>query len=237
MAVDLTDTINDYRIDSKEHIETMEELFLELEKNSSEDISEIINNIFRSAHTIKGGALFLGFDKIVALSGSMETLLGKIRENKIALSEEILDALTQGNYELADLMDDIDNPDSYDIKTVLKQLENLSNGNKKDILNTNNDLLKHLYCLQGELCMIEVITQNDLFTFLTNLVENGNIVNYQTRDINEITSNKQNKFQYIYSTDLALEELAIIINFPKNNIVEFKGITKFAIEKSIKLGK
>ncbi len=238
MALDLQDTINEYIIDSKEHIQTMEKLFLELEKNSSDDISEIINTIFRSAHTIKGGALFLGFEKVVALSGTMETLLGKIRENEIVLSEENLDALTQGNYLLSDLMDDIENPADYDISNVLKELENLSSGDKnKPILNTNNDLLKYLYCLQGELCMIETITGNDIFTFLTNLVENGNIVNYQIRNLSEMLDNKQNMFQYIYSTELSLEELAIVINFPEENIIEFTGVTKFAIEKGIKEGK
>ncbi len=55
--------------------------------------SEKINEMFRSAHTIKGTSAFLGLPKINSLTHEMETLLDRVREGKMPLSLEIIDVL------------------------------------------------------------------------------------------------------------------------------------------------
>ncbi len=116
-------------------------------------------------------------------------------------------------------------------------MNNLTNGKKTNqvIENKNNSLGKYLFCIQGEVSMLEQIVGKDLFAFIKILVENGNIINYKTTDSNRLQDSNYANFQYLYSTDISLPELAIITNFPAECIVEFKGISKFAIEKNIKL--
>jgi len=54
---------------------------------------EIINEIFRGMHTLKGAAGFLGFQDVVDVAHRAETILKKVREGEIHISPEITDAI------------------------------------------------------------------------------------------------------------------------------------------------
>jgi two-component system chemotaxis sensor kinase CheA len=64
---------------------------LELEKNPKDE--ELINSAFRSMHTIKGGASFLGLNVIVETAHLAEEVLGKLRSEELELTPEINDLL------------------------------------------------------------------------------------------------------------------------------------------------
>ncbi len=66
---------------------------LSLEENNG-DLG-VVDEIFRSAHTIKGSAAMLGFNIISKLAHKMEDLLGKIRSREIELAESLIDLLLQ----------------------------------------------------------------------------------------------------------------------------------------------
>ncbi|MGF2615669.1 chemotaxis protein CheA [Rossellomorea vietnamensis] len=77
--------------ESKEHLQTCNVQLLELEKNP-EDLS-IVNEIFRSAHTLKGMAATMGYEDLANLTHQMENVLDAIRNNKLKVSSLILDVV------------------------------------------------------------------------------------------------------------------------------------------------
>ncbi len=74
--------------EASELLEELEEALLELE-SSPEDM-ELINRVFREIHTLKGSASMCGFDQIAAFAHDVETVLDKVRSNKILPSAELV---------------------------------------------------------------------------------------------------------------------------------------------------
>lgn len=71
-----------------DHLEDSESSVLSIEDNTCD--YETINAIFRSIHSIKGSAGFLGLTKMQGLSHELETLLDKVRKDEIAMTQEII---------------------------------------------------------------------------------------------------------------------------------------------------
>lgn len=109
--------------ESKENIQNCNEQLLELEKNP-EDL-HIVNEIFRSAHTLKGMAATMGYEDIANLTHKMENILDAIRNNKLAVTAEVLDVVFDATEDLEEMVFDI-----------------AGGGNgKKDVTNVVNRLL------------------------------------------------------------------------------------------------
>ncbi len=71
----------------REHLQTLNESLLELEKNPEEQST--MDRIFRSAHTLKGASATMGFNRLSNLTHAMEDVLGKLRSKELKLSSEI----------------------------------------------------------------------------------------------------------------------------------------------------
>ncbi|AGX43027.1 chemotaxis protein CheA [Clostridium saccharobutylicum] len=72
----------------------VEKEILKLETNAEKD--ELINDVFRAIHSIKGGSSFLGLVGITKLSHRMETALDYLRKKKIEISTEFVDCFIEG---------------------------------------------------------------------------------------------------------------------------------------------
>ncbi|MFX3674085.1 MAG: chemotaxis protein CheA [Paenisporosarcina sp.] len=77
--------------ESKEHLQACNQNLLELEKNPSD--LRIVNEIFRSAHTLKGMSATMGYEDLADLTHKMENVLDGIRNEKITVNTEILDVV------------------------------------------------------------------------------------------------------------------------------------------------
>ncbi len=88
---EMREIFEEYVIEAKEHLENLEQKLLELERDPENE--ELINSAFRSMHTIKGGAGFLGLSLIVETAHLAEEVLGKLRSKTLKLSPEINDLL------------------------------------------------------------------------------------------------------------------------------------------------
>ncbi|MCQ5363726.1 chemotaxis protein CheA [Anoxybacillus salavatliensis] len=89
--MDMSQYLEVFIDESKEHLQTINEQLLELEKNP-DDVS-IVNEIFRSAHTLKGMSATMGFEDLANLTHQMENVLDAIRNGKIAVTPELLDVI------------------------------------------------------------------------------------------------------------------------------------------------
>lgn len=126
MDLDISQYINIFIEEAKEHLQSMNEVLLELEKNPSH--LGHINDIFRVAHTIKGMSGTMGFHNMANLTHEMENVLQSARSKEIELTEDVIDIL----FECFDALD------SSVYSIVEKGIEDK---------NTNQDLIDKLAML------------------------------------------------------------------------------------------
>src|SRR5512137_1073343 len=82
-------------------------LALEQDVDSPNLNRELINNIFRYVHTLKGNSGLAGADKLRDLAHKMESLLDRLRKDKLALSAEIVEILFHGIDRIGSILQEI----------------------------------------------------------------------------------------------------------------------------------
>ena len=87
----MDDLIREFLIESHAGLDQMERCLTELEERPAD--AELLANIFRSVHTIKGTTGFLGYARLESLSHAGENLLGLLRDGKLVANAEIISAL------------------------------------------------------------------------------------------------------------------------------------------------
>ncbi|HEX2584044.1 MAG TPA: chemotaxis protein CheA [Steroidobacteraceae bacterium] len=91
MALDLAQFHDAFFEESFEALDSMESALLKLNIGSPEP--ELINTIFRTAHSIKGGSATFGFTEVASFTHTLETLLDELRGNRMHVSRSIMDLL------------------------------------------------------------------------------------------------------------------------------------------------
>ncbi|WDK56459.1 chemotaxis protein CheA [Xanthomonas campestris pv. campestris] len=91
MSMDLQRFHATFFEESREGLDAMEAGLLSLEEGNRDP--EIINSVFRAAHSIKGGAATFGFEAVAGLTHVLETLLDELRSNKRQLEPNGVDAM------------------------------------------------------------------------------------------------------------------------------------------------
>lgn len=89
--MDMSQYIEIFIEETKEHVQNLNQSLLQLEKNPNDMV--ILNEIFRVAHTLKGMAGTMGFNKMAGLTHGMEDVLQSIRNNEIKISTKLIDIL------------------------------------------------------------------------------------------------------------------------------------------------
>ncbi|MEZ6137881.1 MAG: chemotaxis protein CheW [Pirellulaceae bacterium] len=85
------EALREFLVESYDNLEQLERDLMQLEGDPSS--TELINGVFRSIHTIKGTAGFLGYGLLERLTHVSENLLGDVRSGKLPMSAEISSAL------------------------------------------------------------------------------------------------------------------------------------------------
>jgi two-component system, chemotaxis family, sensor kinase CheA len=86
------DLTREFIAESQEGLDRMERCLTELETRPG-DSEQLVGEIFRSVHTIKGTTGFLGFERLEKLAHAGEHLLGSLREGKLAVTSELISGL------------------------------------------------------------------------------------------------------------------------------------------------
>src|SRR5450759_2849033 len=89
MTIDMTQFYQVFFEESAELLEEMERLLLELDVDAPS--KDDLNAIFRTAHSIKGGAGTFGFNEITETTHILESLLDKLRNDELRLRIEMVD--------------------------------------------------------------------------------------------------------------------------------------------------
>ena len=114
--------------ESKEHLQACNEHLLELEKNP-ENIA-IVNEVFRSAHTLKGMSATMGFEDIANLTHKMENVLDEIRNSRLSVTVELLDVVFVAVDQLEEMVMDIaaGGKGKLDVTDTVQKLHKIETG-------------------------------------------------------------------------------------------------------------
>jgi two-component system chemotaxis sensor kinase CheA len=123
MNDEMEEIISEFITEAEESLDRIEPLFVELEQKGHDN--DMLNDIFRSMHTIKGAAGFLGFQHVVDVAHSAENIMKKLREGEFGLSTQIMDAILKSIDMLRLLLDHLkeNNGVEEDISAVLQALD------------------------------------------------------------------------------------------------------------------
>lgn len=110
--------------ETMERLDAIEETLIRME-SAAADAPEMVHSIFRDAHSIKAGANLLEFRNIETLAHKLESLLELVRQQQIAMNEDLVTVLLQSVDKLRELADNPAASDGQDIGMELAALNAL----------------------------------------------------------------------------------------------------------------
>ena len=131
--MDMSQYLQIFIEESNDHLQSLNEHLLNLE-HTPDDI-QILNEIFRVAHTLKGMAGTMGFVKMQKLTHNVENVLSDIRSGKLKVNSDMLDILFQCLDALENYVDEIiktGQEGSEEYKNLMDALERLINEKASD---------------------------------------------------------------------------------------------------------
>ncbi|WP_144509237.1 chemotaxis protein CheA [Bacillus sp. FJAT-22090] len=125
--------------ESKEHLQACNEHLLALEKDP-EDIA-IVNEVFRSAHTLKGMSATMGYEDIANLTHKMENVLDEIRNNRLHVTPDLLDVVFIAVDQLEEMVVDIaeGGDGKLDVADTVQKLHLIETGETAPVAATTVD--------------------------------------------------------------------------------------------------
>ncbi|MCI4626367.1 MAG: chemotaxis protein CheA [Candidatus Magnetoovum sp. WYHC-5] len=154
MSDEMEEIISDFLIETEELIQDLDQKFIELE--ADKENQDIINDIFRSVHTIKGASGFLGFTQMVQLNHAAENVLKKIKEKEIVLTAQVMDVILETFDMSKVLLEHIKAKDGAqeDLTGIIKKLEEIySTVKPKEV--AHDEITRELPDLEGEIAAEE----------------------------------------------------------------------------------
>ena len=121
--------LQDFLVESFELVEKLDEDLVELE-NNPEDL-ELLNGIFRVAHTVKGASSFLNFDVLTHLTHHMEDVLNKARHGELVITPDIMDVVLESIDLMKALLETIRDTSAdagIDVSECVVRLDKISGG-------------------------------------------------------------------------------------------------------------
>ena len=115
MSIEDDEILQGFIEESLEHLSDIENDLLAIEEGGADIDVELVNKVFRAAHSIKGGAGFMGLSVIQDLAHAAENVLGLIRSSKLIPNPDIINVLLLAADELQHLIEDVSNSNNVDI--------------------------------------------------------------------------------------------------------------------------
>ncbi len=128
MAFSLGEYQDIFLEEADEQLQELNQNLLALEKGGTDQ--EVINNIFRAAHSLKSSAAFVGLSDLSDLAHKMENLLQGIRDKTMNVTPEIVDLLFQCFDVISEVIGEVasGNPPSGDLTDIIDKIAAMSNG-------------------------------------------------------------------------------------------------------------
>ncbi|WP_349410518.1 chemotaxis protein CheA [Pseudalkalibacillus sp. SCS-8] len=126
--MDMNQYLDVFVDESREHLQAIHENMVRLENDPAE--ISIVNEIFRSAHTLKGMSATMGFEDLANLTHQMENVLDAIRQDKIQVSDLTVDTLFESVDLLEEMVESIisGGDGKRDVEGIVKKLSSIEKG-------------------------------------------------------------------------------------------------------------
>ncbi len=125
----MDDLIKEFLIESHENLDRLERDLVELEKDPHD--KETLSSIFRTIHTLKGSAGFLGYGQLEAVSHVGENLLSRMRDGLLVINPDIAGALLSTVDVVRRMLGEIEStgaPEERDYSELIQLLDRLKDG-------------------------------------------------------------------------------------------------------------
>ena len=116
--------------ETKEHLQSLNTQILELEQEPENN--DVVNEIFRAAHSLKGMAGTMGYKRMQTLTHDMENVFSEVRNGKIKVKANMIDVLFQCLDALEEYLANIQesaDEGTNDNEPIIKALNDILNGN------------------------------------------------------------------------------------------------------------
>ena len=127
--------------ESSEQLEIIEQELLKLEINSQDE--EVLEEVFRIAHSLKGSSSMMGFRNMTKLTHSLENILQKVKEKEIKVTTEIIDILFKSLDMIKDMKESVQGQKEnikIDPQNLINKLEDLANQNNSQRKNKKDNV-------------------------------------------------------------------------------------------------
>jgi two-component system chemotaxis sensor kinase CheA len=156
--------------EAEEQIELLDNAIVRMEKEA--DNAELMQEIFRAAHTIKGSSGMVGHVRMAELTHAMETMLDKIRNGQLKISSQIVNALLFGLDALKVLKEEVVSQEDADLDIApiverLKELTSAEAGAKAKDASTCNSL--ELNPLQIQAIKEDLVKEHNIYRIKANV--------------------------------------------------------------------
>ncbi|MDQ1146312.1 chemotaxis protein histidine kinase CheA [Bacillus sp. SORGH_AS 510] len=138
--MDLNNYLEMFIEESKEHLQSINDELLKLESDSSN--TGIVNEIFRSAHTLKGMAGSMGFEDLASLTHEMENVLDLLRNSKLTITSEIMDVIFTCVDLIEKMVDSIEagGEGKENVTEVVAKLKIIQNPDHADLIHATREV-------------------------------------------------------------------------------------------------
>ncbi len=123
---EMDEIIEDFKVEAGELIESLDQDLLSLEQTP--DNLDLLNQIFRPVHTIKGNSSFLGFDKLTRFTHQLENLLDQLRSGDKQATPDIIDVILTSVDLMKTLMQNLQNEAAIDTEPMIAKIQACLNG-------------------------------------------------------------------------------------------------------------
>ncbi|AGB40960.1 chemotaxis protein histidine kinase-like protein [Halobacteroides halobius DSM 5150] len=225
--MDMNDFQELYASESREHLDILNDALLTLENDPQN--SQMINESFRAAHTLKGMAGTMGFDKVSELAHAMENVLDLFRDGDLVVTTEVINLLFEAVDNLELLSSNPDEVTQEELQALILELKAVSedstgqdisnsqqsNSNETDVnFNLSEDEMKIIAETSGEPVTIKVRLEDDcVFKSLRAdmifeaLEEEGELIK-SLPSIDKIRNEElENQFSVLFLTDKEKSDL------------------------------
>ncbi len=124
---EIEELIGDFLVETSEIVDSLDHDLVELEHRQND--LDLLNKIFRGAHTMKGSSSFLGFNKLTLLTHNAEEVLNKLRKGDMVVTQLVMDVLLEFVDSTKELIEEIQTgEDKVDIEATVQRLKDINLG-------------------------------------------------------------------------------------------------------------
>ncbi len=136
---EMKEIVDSFIVETKEILEKLDLNLIELE-NRPDDM-ELLNEVFRSFHTIKGTSGFLGLDKLTKVTHRCEDILNKLRKGEVLLNTELMDGILAAYDKIKEILVSIETElsENVSVDQTVEQLNKLIENIEKGINGKDED--------------------------------------------------------------------------------------------------